>query len=142
MALHLVKLAVGAASIEEIEEFQEQRRKERRQKRASPHRVYTRHGPKRQEELLDGGSLFWVIKGYIRARQRLVGFDQAVDDEGRPYCQFLVERIVVPTAVQPMQAFQGWRYLEPKRAPVDIRKGDSTELPPQMAEELRRLGLL
>jgi hypothetical protein len=142
MALHLVKLAVGAASIEEIEEFQEQRRKERRQKRGGPHRVYTRHGPKRQEELLDGGSLYWVVKGYIRARQKLVGFDQAVDDEGRGYSLLLVECKLVPTAVQPMQAFQGWRYLDPKRAPPDIRKGDSADLPAEMAEELRRLGLL
>ncbi len=142
MALHLMKLAVGAASIEEIEEFQEQRRKERRQKPASPHRVFTRHGPKRQEELLDGGSLYWVIKGYIRARQALVGFDQAVDDEGRAYSQFLVERKLIPTAVRPMQAFQGWRYLDPERAPLDIRKGDSADLPPEMADELRRLGLL
>ncbi len=142
MALHLIKLAVGVASIEEIEQFQEQRRKERRHKTASPHRVFTRHGPKRQDELLDGGSLYWVVKGYIRARQRLVGFDQAVDDEGRAYSQLLVERKIIPTAVRPMQAFQGWRYLDPARAPLDVRKGDSADLPPEMAEELRRLGLL
>lgn len=142
MVLHLIKLAVGVASIEEIEEFQERRRKERRHKPGSPHRVFTRHGPKRQEELLDGGSLYWVVKGYIRARQVLVGFDQAMDDEGRAYCQFLVERKLVPTAVRPMQAFQGWRYLAPERAPHDVRKGDSADLPVEMADELRRLGLL
>jgi hypothetical protein len=142
MALHLIKLAVGVASLEEIEQFQEARRKQRRQKPSSPHRVHTRHGPKRQDELLDGGSLYWVIKGYIRARQTLLGFDQAVDEEGRPYCQFLVARKVIPTAVRPMQAFQGWRYLDPQRAPPDLARGDSAELPPEMGEELRRLGLL
>lgn len=142
MALHLIKLAVGASSLEEIETFQEKRRKERRQKPASPHRVFTRSTPKRQEELLEGGSLYWVIKGFIKARQKLVGFDEAADEEGRKYCVFLVERKLVPTSARAMQPFQGWRYLEPARAPADARAGDSADVPPEMAAELRRLGLI
>ena len=142
MALNLMKLAVGAASIEEIEDWQERRRKERRQKPASPHRVYTRSTPKRQEELLKGGSLYWVVKGFIRVRQKLVGFDEDADDQGRKYCVFLVDRRLVPTSIKAMQPFQGWRYLEPARAPADARKGDSADVPPEMAAELRRLGLI
>ncbi len=142
MTLNLIKLAVGASSMEEIAKFQEKRRKERRQKPGSPHRVFTRSTPKRQAELLEGGSLYWVIKGYIRARQKLVGFDEASDDQGRKYCVFLVERELVPTAMRAMQPFQGWRYLEPARAPADARPGDSADAPPEMAAELRRLGLI
>lgn len=142
MALHLIKLAVGASSIEEIEKFQEKRRKERKQKPASPHRVFTRSTPKRQEELLNGGSLYWVIKGFIRARQKLVGFDETTDDQGRKYCVFLVERKLIPTAARAMQPFQGWRYLDQARAPSDAKAGDSADVPAEMAAELRRLGLI
>jgi hypothetical protein len=142
MALHLIKLAVGAASLEEIEKFQEKRRKERKQKPNSPHRVFTRSTPKRTAELLDGGSLYWVIKGFIRARQKLVGFDEAADENGRKYCVLLVERKLIPTAARAMQPFQGWRYLEQARTPSDARAGDSADVPEEMAAELRRLGLI
>lgn len=142
MSLNLIKLAVGAASIEEIAKYQEKRRKERKQKPSSPHRVFTRSTPKRQAELLDGGSLYWVIKGYVRARQKLIGFDEAADDQGRKYCVFLVERTLIPTAMRAMQPFQGWRYFEAARAPADAQAGDSADVPAEMAAELRRLGLI
>ena len=142
MALNIVKLAVGASSIDDLRDFQERRRKQRRQKPATPHKVFTRNGPKQKDELVDGGSLYWVIKGFIRARQKFVGFDEARDEEGRKYCIFLVDRAVVPTAAWPQQAFQGWRYLDATRAPPDLKAGDSADLPAEMAAELRRLGLL
>lgn len=142
MPLHLIKLAVGASSIDDLRNFQEKRRKERRQKPSSPHFISTRNMPKRQEELLEGGSLYWVIKGFVTARQRLVGFEEAVDEEGRKYCKIFLDRQVVTTAATAMQAFQGWRYLDQRRAPPDLAAGDTADLPPEMANELRRLGLL
>ena len=142
MPLHIVKLAVGVDSIEHLRTLQANRRKERRQKPASPHWVYTRNTPKRGDELLDGGSLYWIIKGFMRARQQLVGFDEDVDDEGRKYCKIKVKRTVVPVAASPWKPFQGWRYLEDDKAPVDLSRGDSPDLPQDMANELRRLGLL
>lgn len=142
MALHLIKLAVGVRDFGHLKELQANRRRERRQKGNGPHWVFTRNTPKRVEELLDGGSLYWVIKGVVGARQTLVGFDEDADDEGRKYCKIKVRRTVVATAPMAMKAFQGWRYLDGARAPRDLSKGDTSALPPEMAAELKRLGLL
>jgi hypothetical protein len=78
----------------------------------------------------------------LRARQTLVGFDEEIDDEGRPYCRIKVRRTVVATAPVAWKAFQGWRYLEPERTPPDLSRGDSADMPDAMATELKRLGLL
>jgi len=143
MTLHLIKLGVGVDDLAHMRKLQEARRKERRQKPGTPHWTFTRNTPKRQAELLEGGgSLYWVIRGVVRCRQKLVGFDGQVDDEGRPYCRIKMQRKIVPTAPMAWQAFQGWRYLEPARAPPDLSSGDSADLPPEMAAELKRLGLL
>jgi hypothetical protein len=142
MALHLIKLAVGVDDVEHLRKLQQQRRKERRQKPASPHWVFTRNTPRRADELLDGGSLYWVIRGVVRCRQQLVGFDEARDAEGEKYCRIKVRRTVVPTAPKAMRPFQGWRYFEDELAPSDLRQGDTTDVPREMGVELRRLGLL
>ena len=142
MPLHLIKLAVGVTDLANMRKIQAQRRKERRQKTGSPHFVFTRNTPRRAEDLLAGGSLYWVIKGVVRCRQSLVGFDEDRDEDGRPFCRIKVRRTVVPTAPQAWKAFQGWRYLEPAQAPPDLSRGDSDDLPADMAAELRKLGLL
>lgn len=142
MPLHLIKLAVGVTDVPHLKRLQAARRTERRQKAGSPHWVFTRNTPKRAAELLDGGSLYWIVKGVVRCRQRLVGLDQDIDDEGRPYCRIRVQRSIVQTAPAAWKAFQGWRYLEADRAPPDLSAGDSADLPTEMASELRRLGLL
>ncbi len=143
MVLHLIKLAVGVDDLAHMKKVQAARRKQRRQTPRSPHWVYTRNTPRRSEELLDGGSLYWVVRGVIRCRQELVGFDEDFDrEEARKYCRIKVKRTLVRTAPQACRAFQGWRYLEPDSAPPDISHGDSGDMPVEMAAELKRLGLL
>lgn len=138
MALNLIKLAVGAEDIADLRQWQRRRKKER-----GFSAFYTRNTPRRAEELLDGGSIYWVIKGYVRVRQLLKGFTSTVDDEGQPLCVVRYDMRLVPTVAMPKRPFQGWRYLEGKDAPPDWKgsKG-SAELPPKLAEELRSLGLL
>ena len=143
MVLHLIKLAVGVDDLAHMKKVQAARRKQRRQTPRSPHWVYTRNTPRRAEELLDGGSLYWVVRGVIRCRQELVGFDDDFDrEEARKYCRIKVKRTLIRTAPQACRAFQGWRYLEPDRAPPDISHGDTSDMPEEMAAELKRLGLL
>ncbi|MCA0302659.1 MAG: DUF1489 domain-containing protein [Proteobacteria bacterium] len=144
MALNLIKLAVGIDDLAHLKTVQAERRRQRRQSPRSPHWVYTRNTPRRAEELLGGGSLYWVVRGVIRCRQELVGFDEDVDaEDGRKYCRIKVKRTIVPTAPRACKAFQGWRYLEPDNAPPDLSKGDSDgEMPAEMVAELKRLGLL
>ena len=143
MVLHLIKLAVGVDDLAHMKKVQAARRKQRRQSPRSPHWVYTRNTPRRAEELLAGGSLYWVVRGIISCRQELVGFEDHIDDEdGRKYCRIQVKRTLVRTAPRVCKAFQGWRYFEPERAPPDLAVGDSSDMPPEMAAELKRLGLL
>jgi hypothetical protein len=139
MPLHLIKLAVGVDDLKELAAIQKERRRER-----GRHGFFTRNKPKRVAELLDGGSIYWVVKGQIRARQLLKRFHPMEDDEGRPYVIVEYDRKIVPVAPRRMRPFQGWRYLETKNVPRDLvpgAKGDD-ELPEALAEELRELGLL
>jgi len=143
MVLHLIKLAVGVDDLAHMKKVQAARRKQRRQSPRSPHWVYTRNFPRRAEELLDGGSLYWVVRGVIRCRQEFVGFEQDFDrEEARKYCRIKVRRTLVSTAPQACRAFQGWRYFEPDDAPPDLSRGDTSDVPAEMAAELKRLGLL
>lgn len=143
MALHLIKLAVGVDDLLHMKRVQAARRKQRRQSPRSPHWVYTRNTPRRAGELLEGGSLYWVVRGVIRCRQELVGFEEDIDKEdGRKCCRIKVKRTLVQTAPRACKAFQGWRYLEPDQAPPDLARGDTADMPPEMAAELKRLGLL
>ncbi|HEX5318313.1 MAG TPA: DUF1489 domain-containing protein [Stellaceae bacterium] len=140
MALHLVKMAVGATDFDSLCRGRAERTAQR-----GWSAVYTRNRPRREEEVLDGGSLFWVIRGQIRARQRIVALHAERDDNGRGYCLIETETEVVPTLLRPFRPFQGWRYLLPADAPPD-RTGLGElagEPPPEaMMRELRDLGLI
>jgi hypothetical protein len=145
MTLHLVKLCVGVDDIEDLARWQKKRaaeRKARGEKHLCIHR--TRMMPKRGEELLDGGSLYWVIKGVIRVRQRLKAIETGKRDDGTPCTVLALDRKLVRTLPQPMRAFQGWRYLAPKDAPADLNHSDAAiaRMPPKMLAELRSLGLV
>src|SRR5258708_21228621 len=143
MALHLIKLAVGVDDLADMKKLQASRRKQRRQSPRSPHWVYTRNTPRRAEELLDGGSLYWVVRGVIRCRQELVGFDEDFDkEEARKYCRIKVKRTIIPTAPRACRALHGWRYFNPEEAPPDVSRGDTGDMPAEMAAELKRLGLV
>ncbi|HZT52170.1 MAG TPA: DUF1489 domain-containing protein [Stellaceae bacterium] len=138
MALHLLKLAVGVSDVAELRKLQRARAKER-----GFYCFYTRNMPRRHEEVLDGGSVYWVIRGHIEVRQRIRGFVPIVNRRGRPAVLVKLEAKLVPTDGQPRRAFQGWRYLTPAEAPADRPKaGRGAAMPPAMARELRELGLL
>ena len=137
MTLNLLKLCVGVAEVDELIDWQRRRLKAER-------RLYhtTRMIPRRREELLDGGSLYWVIKGQVQCRQRLTDIVPFTDDEGIGRCRLMLDREIVLTRSQPRRAFQGWRYLVPADAPADLVAGDVAGLPPEMRAELAELGLL
>jgi hypothetical protein len=146
MTLHLVKLCVGAASIEDLAAWQKGRMAAMRRSGVAERVFHTTfQTPKRQAELLDGGSLYWVIKGVIQARQRLIGFDEGAKEDGSRCCLLLLDKALVPVRPVPRRAFQGWRYLEAADAPSDLAGGASDGLagmPPRMRKELADLGLL
>ncbi len=138
MALHLIKLAVGVHNLAEMRKLQ----RERAQTRGF-YCFYTRNMPRRQDEVLDGGSIYWVVKGYVEVRQRIRGFVPIVNRDGEAAVLVKLEAKWHPTFSLPRRAFQGWRYLAPEDAPPDRPKGErGTEMPPAMARELRDLGLL
>jgi hypothetical protein len=139
MTLHLIKLAVGIDDVAHLRKMQKERRRER-----GRYVFYTRHMPRRREEILDGGSIYWVIKGYVRVRERILGFIPVVEDDGERYTLVRYDPKFVETVWQPKRPFQGWRYLAPKDAPTDRPAHAASEdrLPEALAEELRSLGLL
>lgn len=145
MALHLIKLAVGCDSIKDLQDWvRERMRQAKAQGLPLRHMHITRMTPKRDEELLDGGSLYWVIKGQIAARMRLIGIEPFRDKAGIGRCRFVMQPKVVVVTPRPMRAFQGWRYLAPKDAPPDLGKSGTglAAMPEPMRRELRELGLL
>lgn len=145
MALHLIKLCVGCDSITDLEEWiEENRAHHQRLGRDYEQTHTTRMVPKRVEELLDGGSLYWVIKGQVAARQKLLDVRPFTDGEGIGRCRLVLEPKVVTVEPRPYRPFQGWRYLIDKDAPRDIdgKAGDLAKMPEDMRRELAELGLL
>ena len=191
MTLHMIKLSVGTDDIADLDRWQ-------RQRLQREGRLYhmTRMAPKRAEDILPDGSIYWVIKGLVLCRQKLTGFDKAVDEAGRAMTLVLLDPapaatapapppalpriasaqswvmvttadrlrvspdggvtwragatipaaipldpVLVATVPTPHRAFQGWRYLEPSRAPLDLKDAGGAGLPPELAAELRQLGV-
>jgi len=133
MPLHLIKLCVGVESLEDLRAW-------RAHRAAQGHRSVcpTRQTPKRAAELLDGGSLYWVIKGQVLVRQAI---DEIVTlDSGAQPCRIYLKPELIETAPQPRRPFQGWRYLEPKDAPPDLPTGAGEAMPAELARQLRELG--
>ena len=139
--LHLLKMAVGIADLDHLRRVRAQRIEQ-----LGGSWVYTRNHPRRAAPVLAGGSLYWVIRGQIRARQRVAGFRSERDDKGRAYCLIEVEPELVATIWRPWRPFQGWRYLSPADAPPDLPGGTPGEaaeaMPERLVAELRALGLL
>ncbi len=145
MPLHLLKLCVGAESISDLEDWIAERMIQfHRLGQAEEQLHTTRMVPKRVEELVGDGSLYWVIKGQISARQRLLAIRPFTDGDGIGRCHLVMEPIVVPVEPRPCRPFQGWRYLADKDKPRDIseRSGDLGAMPEQLRRELAGLGLL
>ncbi len=145
MALNLVKLCVGVSAVEELQAWIDYRLEEKRRKGVESVQSHTtRMIPKRKDELLDGGSLYWVIKGNIQVRQHLADIRPFVDPQGIRRCDLVMEPRLILTEWQPRRAFQGWRYLKPEDAPRDIGASSNgvNALPPDLRVELSNLGLL
>ena len=143
MALHLIKLCVGCDSVRELEGWIKQRLKDKRKRGEKPEHIHrTRMVPKRAAELVDGGSLYWVIKGQIAARQRLIAL-RPLTRNGVSHCGLVYDKKLVRVVRRPRAAFQGWRYLDPKDAPADIADVKGAKgLPAALQQELASLGLL
>jgi hypothetical protein len=145
MALHLLKLCVGAQSICDLEDWIGVRMKALKKSGLSAEQFHTtRMVPKRLDELLDGGSLYWVIKGQVSARQELREVRPFTDPDGISRCHLVLEPNVIPVLPRPCRPFQGWRYLKAEEAPRDLGEdgGDIAEMPEDLRRELRDLGLL
>jgi hypothetical protein len=146
MTLHLIKLCVGCDSIEDLAGWQAERLKQMRADDVKPelfHRTFQM--PKRREELLAGGSLYWVIKGIVQVRQKLLDLREGTRPDGTPCCLLVYDRKLVPVRPVPRRAFQGWRYLAPDEAPEDLTGGKANGLalmPPKLRKELAELGLI
>jgi hypothetical protein len=145
MALNLIKLCVGADSVRDLEDWIKQRLKEKRKRGEKPEHIHrTRMVPKRADELVDGGSLYWVIRGEIACRQCIRDVRPYRDKDGVGRCGLVLDPKVVLVAPRPFRAFQGWRYLAAKDAPPDLAAAapGAAAMPEKLRRELRELGLM
>ena len=145
MPLHLIKLCVGADSVRDLEDWIKEKLKQKRKAGEKPEHIHrTRMVPKRADELTDGGSIFWVIKGQIMCRERILDIRPFTDKDGIGRCRLVLDPKCVLVEPRPRSAFQGWRYLEAKDAPRDLSRAapGAALMPEQMRRELRELGLL
>ena len=145
MTLNLVKLCVGVDAVEELQAHVDSSLEQKRDRGEEVIQFHTtRMVPKRADELIDGGSLYWVIKGNIQVRQHIEEIRPFTDVAGISRCRIVLEPRLVMTEWQPRRAFQGWRYLTSKDAPRDLSRGRGglMALPPELRRELADLGLL
>ena len=142
MTIHLQKLSVGSESIQTLKDWQRHVVRRREKKGQSPHHVHvTRMTPKRADELLDGGSIYWVIKGMIQCRNEIIRLEATQTADGRKACAIIMEPKLIPVIPVPKRAFQGWRYLKVEDAPIDLEgaKG-AKDLPPHIRAQLVEIG--
>lgn len=139
--IHLIKLSVGTEGIDDLAAWQATRAA---QSNDGLPRHVTRMWPKREAELLRGGSIYWVIKGFVQCRQRILRLDEVTGQDGIRRCAIVLEPGLIPTATARKRPFQGWRYLDPADAPPDLPKGRKSEdaLPPELAGALAEIGVL
>lgn len=144
MPLHLIKLCVGIESVDELQRWITYRLGQARAEgRPEEYFHTTRMIPRRGDELLDGGSLYWVIKGQVQARQKLVEIRPFTDDEGIKRCRLILDKELVATSLQPRRPFQGWRYFKDADTPRDLAaSGGEADMPADMRRQLSELGLL
>ncbi len=141
MAINLIKLSVGSDSVETMAAWQASAAAKGPD--GKPRHV-TRMWPKREAELLDGGSIYWVVKGVVMCRQRILRLDEVRRADGIPRCGIVLDPSLVPVTPMPKRPFQGWRYLKPEDAPSDIdpSRRDDTPLPAELSVALAEIGVL
>lgn len=137
VTLHLIKLAVGAKSVADVAAWQKARAKI-----APPLRHRTRNFPKRADEILDGGSIYWVVSRIVSVRQLIVDIREAKDKDGGKCTDLVLDPVLVAVRGRVMKPFQGWRYLAEADAPPDEAVGDAVELPEALRRELAALALI
>jgi hypothetical protein len=145
MTVHLIKLCVGVDTPGELAEWQAERLKRLARAKKKPELCHrTLQMPRRRNEVLDNGSLYWVIKGFVLVRQRVLDLRPDVKDDGIACCGIVLDAELVDTRPRQRRAFQGWRYLEPADAPQDAASfADADDgMPPAMREDLRELRLI
>jgi len=144
MPVNLIKLSVGSDSVDSLRAWIDFKLDSARDVGRPPEYFHTtRMVPKRVDELLDGGSMYWVIKGLVQVRQRLVDIRPFQDDDGINRCRLVMEPLVHLTEIQPRRPFQGWRYLSEADAPRDFAAaGGQADIPLEMRRDLSELGLL
>jgi hypothetical protein len=142
--IHLIKLCVGVATLEELEGYREERAHWWGADYGEDIHVHrTRTRPKRADEIEGIGSIYWVISGVIRCRQPILRLAEAIDEQGMACCDIIMAPDMVRTVPRPKSPFQGWRYIDPKDAPPDLEAaGFDEDADPRIAEELMRLGLI
>lgn len=140
--LHMIKLCVGISSVDELEQYRQSRCVKIENLEGEFHLHRTRMRPKRGDEIVGQGSLYWVIKGAIRCRQTIVALAHETDREGRNCCDIIMMPQLVRTIPNPKRPFQGWRYLKAQDAPADLDQGHENQNDEELAEELAALGLI
>jgi hypothetical protein len=143
--IHMIKLCVGVATLEELEGYREERAHWWGADYGEDVHVHrTRTRPKRAAEMEGVSSIYWVISGVIRCRQPILRLAEAIDEQGIPCCDIIMSPELVRTMPRPKGPFQGWRYLDPRDAPADVDEvgGFAEEGSLELAEELARLGLI
>ncbi len=138
--INLLKLSVGTETVADLQAWQNQPRVQTTD--GNPRHI-TRMWPRREDEVIAGGSIFWVIKGVILCRQPILRLDEYIGDDGIRRCAIVSKPGLIKVMPTPKRAFQGWRYLKPEDAPEDLPKGreNETPLPPDLTKALADIGV-
>ncbi len=139
--VNLVKLCVGSDGADHLARWQEARLKSGAY--SAPEHV-TRMRPRRAEEVLNGGSLYWVFQGWILARQRIVALDDRRGEDGKLRCALVFDPQIIRTVAVPRRPFQGWRYLEVEDSPPDLafKHQGEISIPDDLAQSLAEIGVI
>ena len=138
--IHLVKLSVGSEGVEDLRAWQATKRAQAED--GAPRHV-TRMWPKREADLLKGGSIYWVIKGQLQCRQKILRLDEIYREDGIRRCAIVLDPEIIRTHLAQKRPFQGWRYLKPEQAPADLpsNRQDEEDLPVELAGALADIGV-
>ena len=141
--LHIIKLCVGAQNVTELYNWQKNRIIFVKKFEDPVTFIVTRMRPKKEKELLNGGSIYWVFKGLILARQKIIGFDNMIGTDNILRCKIILNSQIILTDSQQKRPFQGWRYFKQEEIPNDreLYSEDKVELPLELQKELSEIGI-
>lgn len=139
--MNMIKLSVGTESVESLIDWQMNRSRQRKADGTYYH--ITRMWPKRADDILAGGSMYWVIQGVLQARQKIVGFDEIIGEDGIRRCAICLDPGIIRTEPVRRRPFQGWRYFDPADVPADLsaERMDALSVPPKMMAALAEIGV-